>query len=167
MFFLVKSVRNLIFLNLLLFPALLLAGEIRLSYDARTGDKELDVSLGNLNVEAKGDINNFVNTVSVTYDVPEKEVRQLLDQALEPADIYMCYLVGEVADKEVDEVVREFKKNGDKGWGVVARNLGIKPGSKEFHALKKGDFSILKDGGSSEKGKGKGKNKGNNGNGKR
>jgi len=37
-----------------------------------------------------------------------------------------------------------------KGWGAIPKSLGIKPGSKEFHALKKGDL----DGG---KGKGKGK----------
>jgi hypothetical protein len=39
---------------------------------------------------------------------------------------------------------------------VIAKNLGIKPGSKEFHALKKGDFA----GNDSDSGKGKGKGKG-------
>src|SRR5262249_4823005 len=29
---------------------------------------------------------------------------------------------------------------GGKGWGVTAKELGIKPASSEFHALKKGEF---------------------------
>jgi len=39
---------------------------------------------------------------------------------------------------------------------VIAKNLGIKPGSEEFHALKKGDFK----GDDADVGKGKGKEKG-------
>jgi hypothetical protein len=53
-----------------------------------------------------------------------------------------------------DYVLERYKSGRGKGWGVLAKSLGIKPGSKEFHALKRGDdlYSIA--------GKGKGKNKG-------
>ena len=152
-----------LFLSLLIATsglATLFAGELRFSYDARTGDKELDASLGDFNIEARGDMNNFVNSVSVTYDAPVAEIQALIDDAMEPADIFMSYLVADISNKEVDEVVDEFHKNRDKGWGVIARNLGIKPGSKEFHALKKGDFDMLKSDSSESKGKGKGKGRG-------
>jgi hypothetical protein len=44
---------------------------------------------------------------------------------------------------------------------VIAKNLGIKPGSKEFHELKKGDFTSGKETGESTgKGKKNGKGKG-------
>ena len=35
-------------------------------------------------------------------------------------------------------VVTEFREHAGQGWGVIAKNLGIKPGSAEFHALKNG-----------------------------
>jgi hypothetical protein len=52
--------------------------------------------------------------------------------------------------------------NKGKGWGVIAKNLGIKPGSAEFHALKRGDLSFTGEPGAGEgqKGQGKGKGKG-------
>jgi hypothetical protein len=53
-------------------------------------------------------------------------------------------------------VVREYKAHKGQGWGVIAKNLGIKPGSKEFHALKKGGLNA----GGDDPGKGKGKGKG-------
>jgi len=33
-------------------------------------------------------------------------------------------------------VIDSYRKNKSKGWGALARDLGIKPGSKEFKALK-------------------------------
>jgi hypothetical protein len=60
-------------------------------------------------------------------------------------------------------VVDVYKKNRGKGWGVIAKSLGIKPGSPEFHALKRGDDLYThkeKGKGKGGKGKGKGKEKG-------
>jgi hypothetical protein len=45
------------------------------------------------------------------------------------------------------------------GWGVIAKSLGIKPGSPEFHALKRGDF-VFNGKPREVPGKGKGKGKG-------
>jgi hypothetical protein len=56
-------------------------------------------------------------------------------------------------------VIEQYRSSKGKGWGVLAKSLGIKPGSKEFHALKNGHD--LKDRGESkEKGKSKEKAKG-------
>ncbi len=47
--------------------------------------------------------------------------------------------------------------------GVIAKELGIKPGSPEFHALKRGDFVFTGEPGGSAggvQGKGKGNGKG-------
>ena len=65
----------------------------------------------------------------------------------------------------IDDVIISYKKNKEKGWGVIAKEMGIKPGSPEFHALK-GKTKTRKDKGKSEgKGKGNGNSKGK-GNGK-
>ncbi|HEX9934232.1 MAG TPA: hypothetical protein VGB38_03460, partial [bacterium] len=55
-----------------------------------------------------------------------------------------------------ERVMDEYKSGKGKGWGVIAKSLGIKPGSDEFHALKREqDFYDV-----SDKGKGKEKSKG-------
>jgi len=74
-----------------------------------------------------------------------------------PGDAYMCFRVGQVASKPVEVVTNEYQTNKGKGWGVIAKNLGIKPGSKEFHELKKGNFNGDDSGSGQGKGKGKGK----------
>ena len=71
----------------------------------------------------------------------------------------MSLRVGQISGLHIDLVVREYKKNKGKGWGVIAKNLGIKPGSQEFHELKKG-YSSPGSEKSKSKGKGKGKSKG-------
>ena len=56
---------------------------------------------------------------------------------------------------------KRYKSDKGKGWGVLAKSLGIKPGSQEFHALKSGDdlYGIKSNTKSKEKDKGKVKKK--------
>ena len=57
-----------------------------------------------------------------------------------------------------EHVVDQYRKNKGQGWGVIAKSLGIKPGSAEFHALKEGRLSAQTRGNSSVKpGKSNGK----------
>jgi hypothetical protein len=51
-------------------------------------------------------------------------------------------------------VLKEYKTSKGKGWGVIAKSLGIKPGSAEFQALKNGQDLF-----NGNKGKEKGKKK--------
>ena len=72
----------------------------------------------------------------------------------------MCFRVAEITKKPVDVVLKEYKANKRRGWGVIAKNLGIKPGSKEFHELKKSKLSSRYHRSGKGKGKDKGKGKG-------
>ncbi len=127
-------------------------------YNSRTGDKELDLSLGNLNVEAQADMNNFINRLSVSYNVPAKSIDVLIHkEKMQPADVYMSVRVSRLANQPLDTVVREYKANRGRGWGVIAKNLGIRPGSREFHALKHDDSGMLGE----TPGKGHGRGNGN------
>lgn len=38
--------------------------------------------------------------------------------------------------RPVDRVVVVYQKHKNKGWGYIAKQLGIKPGSAKFKALK-------------------------------
>ena len=55
---------------------------------------------------------------------------------MEPADVYMVVEIAGIQKITVEKVVESYKKNKGKGWGVIAKELGIKPGSKEFKELK-------------------------------
>ncbi len=121
---------------------------------------DLDGFINKLNVEAKADLGAFKVRLSTQFGVPVPKVEAVMATVATPGDAYMCFRVGQVASQPVEVVTKEYQANKGKGWGVIAKNLGIKPGSKEFHALKKGDLGDEDT--SSSKGKGKGKGKGKN-----
>ena len=117
---------------------------------------DLDSFIKSLNVQAQADLGAFKVRLSTQFGVPVPKVEAILASVKTPGDAYMCFRVGQVASQPVEVVTKEYQANKGKGWGVIAKNLGIKPGSKEFHALKKGDLN----GYDSDSGKGKGKGKG-------
>ena len=71
----------------------------------------------------------------------------------------MVLRLGEMSNQPTDRVIEDYKYDRGKGWGVLAKSLGIKPGSKEFHALKRSQdlYDETPKGKSKEKHKGKGK----------
>lgn len=112
------------------------------SYNPRTGDREFDITLGNINKEADADPDYFVNDMSRTYNVPVKTISLMVSvDKMRFSDIFMALKISVLTKKPIEFVVGEYKKNQGKGWGVIAKELGIKPGSKEFHALK-GDANV-------------------------
>jgi len=50
----------------------------------------------------------------------------------------MVCRLGEMSKRPTSSIIEKYKASKGKGWGGVAKSLGIKPGSKEFHALKGG-----------------------------
>jgi hypothetical protein len=131
------------------------------AYTPQTGDKELDNVLTDINTRAKADMETFQNDLEATLSLPKVKTQELLTK-LSPADVYMAAQTAQTAVKPIDDVVAVFEKNKGKGWGVTAKELGIKPGSKEFKALK----GKVKDKGKSQgkaknAGKGKSDEKGN------
>ena len=115
----------------------------------------LESFLHNVELRAGADLGSFKADLSVTFGVSDRKVDGLFEVMSKPSDVYMCLRVGEVAKQPVDRVVEEYKRHSGQGWGVIAKNLGIKPGSDEFHALKSGRLPLDTGGGSSGK-KGKG-----------
>jgi hypothetical protein len=116
---------------------------------------DLDSFIQSLNVQAQADLGAFRLRLSAQFGVPVAKVEAIMASVGTPGDAYMCFRVGQVASKPVEVVTREYQTHKGQGWGVIAKNLGIKPGSKEFHELKKGNFN----GDDSELRKGKGKGK--------
>jgi hypothetical protein len=117
------------------------------------GSSDLDIFIRNLNVEAQADLGAFKVRLSAQFGIPVPRIEAIMASVGTPGDAYMCFRVGQVASKPIEVVTKEFQRNKGKGWGVIAKNLGIKPGSKEFQELKKGDLG----GDASKSSKGKGK----------
>ncbi len=130
-----------------------------ISFNPRTGDVEMDGFLKDINTKAKNDINDFINNATITFNITKDKVQGLIN-IMDPGDAFMILQTAQVINKPVDEVKDAYIKGKDKGWGQIAKDLGIKPGSAEFHAMKdKMKGKKEKDKGGNGKGNGKGKKK--------
>jgi hypothetical protein len=153
----------------LLFVLLCVGGQVTMaqtsaSFSAKSGDNELDASLSEMNANAKVNLSLFKKNLNLEFGISTGKVDQML-VTMQPADVYMCCEVGHIAAKPVETVVTSYEKNKGKGWGVIAKEMGIKPGSKEFHELKNKaknkNEKAKKDKSSQGKGNGNGKSHGN------
>jgi len=106
------------------------------------------------NIQAQADPTGFRARLATRFQIGDAQISAVLGNVPDPADAYMVFKLGEMSHRSPERVMREYKSRKGKGWGVLAKSLGIKPGSKEFHALKKGHDL---DGRARGKDKGKGK----------
>lgn len=100
------------------------------------GDSALETSLNEIGVSAKVNMAGFQAEVSLTWGQPVASVQLALSQGLQPAEVYLAAALANISGKPLATVVELYKKDKAKGWGALAKELGIKPGSKEFQALK-------------------------------
>ncbi|HEY6007218.1 MAG TPA: hypothetical protein VIU40_02775 [Geobacteraceae bacterium] len=128
---------------------------------AVTAHASLDSFLNSVNVQARADLNGFSVKLGAQFGLPVPQVQAIIRAVETPADAFMCLQLGQMARKQPETVVQTYKASKGKGWGVIAKELGIKPGSAEFHALKRGDLAFTGEPTASvEKGPGKGKGRG-------
>jgi hypothetical protein len=102
-----------------------------------TGDAELDSDLSSINADARLDIGVFKSNLTISYNIAERKIDHLsVSVGMEPAEIYLALELSKISGQSIDQVVEIYEVNKDKGWGFIAKQLGIKPGSPEFHNLK-------------------------------
>ena len=119
----------------------------------------LDGFLNKLNAQARSDLAGFSARISAQFGIPEAQVKVVISTVKQPADAFMVFQLGQMARQPTDRVLQVYQSGKGKGWGAMAKDLGIKPGSAEFHALKRGDFR-LGDASSDDRANGKGRGKG-------
>lgn len=107
----------------------------------------------NFNIQAQADPSGFRARIATRFNIGDVQITTVLSNFPKPADAYVALRLGEMSGKPIDYVTEQYKKGKGRGWGALAKSLGIKPGSPEFHALKRGDDLY------DQKGKGKGKGK--------
>lgn len=115
--------------------------------------------LRDFNIKAEADSSGFKARLAVRFQIGNTEINTVLSNVEKPADAYIVLRLGEMSRQSTNDVIKKYKSGKGKGWGALAKSLGIKPGSKEFHALKRGhdlyDEKLL----IKSKGKSKGKGK--------
>jgi len=136
----------------------------------KTGSVDIDGDLNQINISANANFGKFRTELSLAYNITESRIDHFHSELhMEPAEIYYALEVSHVCQKPVDDVIEVYKTRRGKGWGRIAKDLGIKPGSDEFHELKERvrqragnqDQDDQGDSGKGKKnhGKGKGRNK--------
>lgn len=91
------------------------------------------------NIQAQADPSGFRAKIASRFNIGDAQVTAVLSNFPNPADAYMALRLGEMSGKPIQYITEQYKNNKGQGWGALARSLGIKPGSPEFHALKRGD----------------------------
>lgn len=129
------------------------------SFAAPKGNAALDAHLSRVNNDALSDMDTFMIRMFQVYGVSRAVIETMMhSHHLSPGEVYATYWLAQLSKRSPLFVADTYKANRGKGWGVIAKQLGIKPGSPEFHELKSGNgpFNIFI---SSGHGKGKEKKK--------
>jgi hypothetical protein len=132
------------------------ASQAQISFN--TGDTDFDADLNVVNTNANADLSAFKLDITTTFGTTSTVIDNMLSINMVPGEIYLAFEIAKAVSKPIDDVIVVYKKNKGKGWGVIAQEMGIKPGSDEFHALK-GKTKNKKDKGNHGNGNGNGKNK--------
>jgi hypothetical protein len=95
---------------------------------AAVAHADLDAFLSNLNVQAQADLPGFKAKLSAQFGVPLPTVQTIIAQVRLPGDAFLCLQLGQMARKPPERVEQTYQRSHAKGWGVIAKELGIKPG---------------------------------------
>jgi len=68
------------------------------------------------------------------------QIQAVIKAVDKPDDAFMCFQLGQMTGRPSESVVEVYQARKGKEWRVIAKSLGIKPRSPEFHALKRGEF---------------------------
>jgi hypothetical protein len=111
------------------------------------------------NIQAEADPSGFRARMEARFQIGDVAIRTVISNCESPADAYILLRLGEMCGQPMDIVARQYEGHNGQGWGALARSLGIKPGSREFHALKRGQDLYAVTGFPKGQGKGHGKPK--------
>lgn len=113
----------------------LLLSQVGFVASASAGDFDW---LDSLNVTAESDSSGFRVRLATRFHLGDAQVSAVIGDVSHPSDAYMVFRLGELSHRPINEVISVYHAHRNQGWGVMAKHLGIKPGSREFHALKRG-----------------------------
>lgn len=115
------------------------AQDFTFGWNPRSGDAWVDVWLGDMNRYGNRYRDPFVDELVRYHGAPRDLVIELLTRRhWAPGDVYYACALAKLIGRPCRYVVDVWERDHGQGWGVVAKRLGIKPGSNTFHRLKRG-----------------------------
>lgn len=115
------------------------AQDFTFGWNPRSGDVWVDTWLGDINRYGGRYRDPFVDEMVRYHGAPRDLVVELLGpRRWAPGDVYFACTLASILGRPCRYVVEVWERDHGKGWGQVAKELGIKPGSPEFHRLKRG-----------------------------
>ena len=115
------------------------AQDLTVSWNPRSGDVWVDTWLGDVNRYGLAYREPFIDELVRYHHAPRPLVVELLERRRwAPGDVYYACAIASIIGRPCRYVVDYYEADRGQGWGVIAQRLGIKPGSEEFHRLKKG-----------------------------
>jgi len=81
--------------------------------------------------------NDFRVQMAAEFGIPVSRVDSLIISVGSAGDAYLCLKTSRSSGRSLDDVTHAWDKHHKRGWGVIAQELGIKPGSADFHDLKR------------------------------
>lgn len=108
-------------------------------YNIRTGDVWVDTRLGEINDYGYRYRDPFIDEMNSYYGAPRPLLVDLLERRRwAPADVYYACAIAHALGLPCIDIVRDYDRHRGQGWGALAKRYGIKPGSRAFHAFKRG-----------------------------
>ena len=114
------------------------AQDFSLGWNPRSGDVWVDVWLGDMNRYGSRYRDPFIDEMVRYHGAPRSLVEDLLRRRWAPGDVYFACALAKLVGRPCRYVVDIWERDHGQGWGAIAKRMGIKPGSAEFHRLKKG-----------------------------
>ena len=91
------------------------------NYKPATGSAALNLALGDLNIRATGDTENFITSLSASYNVKVDDIRYHLSAGMHAGDLYMAARLSNMTEHSFDYVVKLHERNRAHGWGLTAK----------------------------------------------
>lgn len=115
------------------------AQDFTVGWNPRSGDVWVDTWLGDMNRYGARYPEPFIDEMVRYHNAPRPLVLDLLHtRRWAPGDVYYACALASILGRPCRYVVDYYDSHRGQGWGAVAQGLGIKPGSAEFHRLKRG-----------------------------
>ncbi|MCE2957881.1 MAG: hypothetical protein ACK5UP_14880 [Bacteroidota bacterium] len=101
------------------------------------GDAELNESINTITSKAKTQFSEFKTFITQNYGVGRDKYDMWQNSiGMNLGDIYLAVEIAKVSRRSQDDVIASYKKNKAQGWGVIAKEFGVKPGTDAFEVLK-------------------------------
>ncbi len=103
---------------------------------AREDIESLNKFALSIHKKAAADIEDFHENLLRIEGPPQPKIHEMLAAGIPPWDVFMMAHISILSGKPLSSVHDEYERSKGQGWGAIAKEMGIKPGSGAFHNLK-------------------------------